>query len=690
MTDNNQQVYSTHETMAWNIVNKTTSELSVSEMVLKVIDQNHHGIDTATIFGIVIQQVLKPDHIPLDSALMAGLMEEELIKKTNDGWWWVLTDRFKALLSKEESVKGKAPLTDLYNNLSIKEIAKNIVYQPEETLTELDLVAKLIYDHSPINKAIVDTRYWSRRKSIKDSISVLIARLQEFGIVNKSDPVLFVTSEFNALVTQHKKEFHENIQGPVGKAAAAIRESNQEEQMKQTHHPLICLPIMTMAEQAISTGREKNIHFEGLDRNAVLSSIMARCNNFLNPLSQVQGPIYPVDYVFYALWFSRFSSLELSELTFKGLERFGYPLRAAKDHVTDMFYDAMLVLQEHNIIDPLENTSALKHNHASEARLTDEAFRLSDEWKGNGTMPGNSADDEMKSGENVKQIRIGLEKGQMREYLTPLVSASRKGTDFIDDSWTAQERITFLVFITLSEVRLRRLTIFARVTHFLKDNLPPHETLVDWIATSLKELTKRGVADSTYGNDEPEPFYWLTSDAVTCIEEIETRVVGQQPVPFESSYSVYGTPFTNSELYTLVKLLVKFVFMHEEAEFEGGMKVSGITFDKEKATALLDELLKDKMASFLVQACGYPNPQPKSDHRLDTMRRYNRLVPRLTPEQEKDLMEAIDKDSRLGTGTHHLKALVDSWSMVNTGALERYIRDYPYGPKTESDIPNGH
>lgn len=643
MTGNNQQVYSTHETMAWNIVNKTTSELSVSEMVLKVIDQNHHGIDTATIFGIVIQQVLKPGHIPLDSALMAGLMEEELIKKTDDGCW-VLADRFKALLSKEERVKGKTPLTDLYNNLSIKEIAKNIVYQPEETLTELDLVAKLIYDHSPINKAIVDTRYWSRRKSIKDTISVLIARLQEFGIVNKSDPVLFVTSEFNDLVTQHKKEFHENIQGPVGKAAAAIRKSNQEEQMKQNNHPLICLPIMTMAEQAISTGREKNIHFAALDRNEVLSSIMMRCNNFLNPLSKDQGFIYAVDYVFYALTFSRFSSLELSELTIQGLEKYGYPVPAAQEHVKDMFYDAMLVLQEHGIIHTLENTSALKHNHASEARLTAEVIRLSDEWKGNGTLPSKLAEDEMKSGENMKHMRIGLEKDQMRQYLTPLVLASRKGTDFIDDSWTAQERIAFLVFIALSEVRLRRLTIFARVTHFLKDNLPPHEALVDWIATSLKELTKHGVADSTYGSDEPEPFYWLSADAVACMEEIETRVVGPLPVLFESSYSVYGISFTSSELYTLIKLLVKFVFMHEHAEFEGGMKVSGLTFDKEKATALLDELLKDKMSSFLVQACGYPNPQPK----------------------------------------------VDSWSQVNKEALRRYIRDYPYGPKTEIDIPNGH
>ena len=637
------EAISTSEEMAKFIAENSSNRYSNQQLVIYALYGMGSKVDRAKLFEEVNRNRSGIDGIAFD-LIIDGLVEEEIIHLAGSV---ILSDWFNDYLTKY--MKQKA------NPIHLEQIAKNVVYQPEEDLSDLELLAKLFFIRSPSDESIVSEQFFARRKMSQGSIPELIKKLQELGVINKGTPVLFATSEFNERVSFHKVKFHEGIKGPTASQAA---EEKRILEKPASNHPIVTLPIMIMAEKAITTGLEKNIYFESLERDVVLRSMMRRCDRFNNPLDNSAKPLYVVDYVFYALSFGTFSANELAKVTAAGLEQFGFPLPTQEHHIRSMFYDAMTVLEEKGIILPREDTSALKHNYDSVAYQSTEVMQICDEWKANGTMPGNLADNESSSGDNTKHMREGLGKCRLLEKLMPMVAARNKGIHFVDPKWTTQEYVNALVFGVLGDSYLDKVCIFNNVALLMKENRPSHDVLVGWVDNALVYFVSYNIADFNTAKE-----YRLTDDAIKCIKEAEERLK-PKVAPFEASYKVYGKTFDDDTMLRLIDFLIAFSKVAEDDQ--DTVSIQGIDFNKTKALELIahintqhqvfDEFLKTRGVE----------PTFKS-----TLFYRNR----------------IDKHAVTGYTHRQLAADVGDVRAPNYDPV-RYRKDA--ASKPESDIPNGH
>ena len=224
------QAISTNEEMAKFIAENPAHRYSNQQLVICLLYSLANKVDRATLFEVVNRNRASIDGIAFD-AIIDGLQEEEIVIVSERNL--ILTHWFNDHMVKYMKPKANAEVKS--NPIHLEQIAKNVVYQPEENLSDLELIAKLSFICNAADEDIISEHFFARRKLCQETIPYLIKTLQELGVVNNTDPVLFPTKEFNERLSFHKEKFHEGLKGPT---ASQVDEGSSADNTKHMREGL--------------------------------------------------------------------------------------------------------------------------------------------------------------------------------------------------------------------------------------------------------------------------------------------------------------------------------------------------------------------------------------------------------------------------------------------------------------------
>lgn len=242
---NQDEAISTNEEMAKFIVENPSHRYSNQQFVIYVLHGEGGKVDRAKLFEMVNRVRAGIDGIAFDS-IVEGLVEEEIIHLAGSV---ILSDWFVAYLEKYMNQKA--------NSIDLEQIAKNIVYQLEENLSDLELLAKLFFISRPINEAEIIERLLARRQIDQEKIPDLLKKLQELGIIGVGGSEPFATGQFVNRVSFHKREFHEGIKGPT---ASQVDEGSSADNTKHMREGLEKCRLLEKLMPMVAA-RNKGIHF---------------------------------------------------------------------------------------------------------------------------------------------------------------------------------------------------------------------------------------------------------------------------------------------------------------------------------------------------------------------------------------------------------------------------------------------